>query len=89
MIRCENAKDVSLAISGKYKADFKVLTELKERPYVMHRTIGNRNVYALYNFPAGSKCLFNSSGEAQLWNPWTGEIASLSEYAVQKKKGLK
>ncbi len=87
MIRCENAKDVSLAISGKYKADFKVLTELKERPYVMHRTIGNRNVYALYNFPAGSKCLFNSSGEAQLWNPWTGEIASLSEYAVQKEEG--
>jgi len=78
---------VPLAISGKYAAGFKILTDLKERPYVMHRIIGKRNVYALYNFPAGSRCFFKAKGAVQLWNPWNGEIASLSKFALQTNEG--
>jgi len=86
-VQCDDAKDVSMAISGKYIPNFKILSELKERTYVMHRDIGKRDVYALYNFPEGSKCFFKAKGNVQLWNPWNGETASLSKYAVQTKEG--
>jgi len=87
IVQCEDAKDVSMAISGKYIPNFKILSELKERPYVMHRVIGKRDVYALYNFPEGSKCFFKAKGNVQLWNPWNGETASLSKFAVQTSEG--
>jgi|WetSurMetagenome_2_1015567.scaffolds.fasta_scaffold01872_6 hypothetical protein len=87
IIQCEKAKDVPSAISGKYAADFKVLTDLKERPYVMHRIIGKRDVYALYNFPAGTRCFFKAKGSVQLWDPWNGDIASLSGFATPTSEG--
>lgn len=87
LFQCEGAKDVSLAISGKYIPNFKILTDLKVRPYIMHRVIGKRDVYALYNFPEGTKCFFKSKGSVQLWNPWNGETASLSKFAVQTNEG--
>jgi hypothetical protein len=87
LVQCSKAVDVSQSISGKYDASFKMLTELKVRPYVMHRVIGNRNIWVLYNFPSGSKCFFKAKGSAQLWNPWTGKIASLSEFSNQTKEG--
>ncbi|SFT06605.1 glycosyl hydrolase [Paenibacillus sp. BC26] len=43
-----------------------------EFPYVMHRRIGNRDVYALYGIPEGGECFFRCQGHAQLWNPWDG-----------------
>ena len=87
MVQCEDPKDVSMAISGKYIPNFKILSELKERPYVMHRVIGKRDVYALYNFPEGSKCFFKAKGNVQLWNPWNGETASLSKFAALTNEG--
>ena len=86
-IQCENSKAVPSAISEKYEANFRILTELKERPYVMHRIIGKKNIYALYNFPAGSRCFFKAGGDAQLWNPWNGEISSLLEFARPTDEG--
>lgn len=53
----------------------------------MHRVIGKRDVYALYNFPEGTKCFFKAKGSVQLWNPWNGETASLSKFAVQTNEG--
>jgi hypothetical protein len=53
----------------------------------MHRIIGKRDVYALYNFQEGSRCFFRSKGTVQLWNPWNGNISSLSDYAVQTGEG--
>ena len=87
VIQCEDVKDVSSLISGKYSPGFKILTELKERPYVIHRIIGRRDVYALYNFPKGSKCFFKAKGQVQLWNPWNGEIASLLGFAAHTGEG--
>ena len=87
LIQCESSKNVVSSITGKYKPNFRMLTEQKERPYVMHRVIGKRDVYALYNFKEGSKCLFNAKGAVQLWNPWNGEIASLSKFANQTSEG--
>ena len=87
VIQCENATVVPMAISGKYSPNFSVLSGLKERPYVMRRVIGKRDVYALYNFEAGTKCFFKAKGAVQLWNPWTGEVASISKFAVETSEG--
>jgi hypothetical protein len=87
MILCPDAKSVPAELSGKYEAGFKILTEQKDRPYVMNRIIGKRTVYALYNFRAGSRCFFRAKGSVQLWNPWTGETSSLSEFATQTSEG--
>jgi len=87
MIQCDDIKKVASAISGKYAPDFKILSRLESRPYVMHRIIGKRDVYALYNFPAGSRCFFRAKGSAQLWNPWNGEVSSLSGFAKQAGEG--
>jgi hypothetical protein len=87
LVQCGDPRSVSSAISEKYSPDFKMLTPQKERPYVMHRVIGKRDVYALYNFQAGSKCFFKAKGAVQLWNPWNGEVASISGFAHQTNDG--
>ena len=86
-IQCKNAKEVLEKLPGSYSPNFKVLSDLEERPYVMHRSIGKRNIYALYNFPKNTKCFFNSKGSAQLWNPWNGEILSLDHLAKETNEG--
>ena len=86
-VQCGNPKTIASVISGKYAPTFKILSEVKERPYVMHRIIGNRDIYALYKVPQGSKCFFKSKGAVQLWNPWNGETASISEFAVRTGDG--
>jgi len=87
VIQCEDARAVPMAISGKYSPDFKILTAPKDRPYMMHRVIGKRDVYALYNFEEGTKCFFKTKGTPQLWNPWNGETASISKFAVATDQG--
>ena len=87
MIHCSDANEVLSAIEGKYDAGFKILTGIDDRPYVMHRIIGKRDVYALYNLPEGTSCFFRSKGSAELWDPWEGTVSSLSDYAVQTNEG--
>ena len=87
MIQCNNPQDVATAISGKYEPNFKILSEIKERPYVMHRIIGKRDIFAVYKVPEGSKCFFKAKGAVQLWNPWNGETSSISKFAVQTTHG--
>jgi len=87
MIQCGDAKEVTSAIEGRYDAGFRIITPVIERPYVMHRIIGRRDVYALYNFQEGSRCFFRSKGAVQLWNPWNGNTSSLSQFAVQTSNG--
>ena len=89
LIQCESSKSVISSISDKYVPNFKLLTDQKDRPYVMHRVIGKRDIYALYNFQEGSKCFFKAKGAVQLWNPWNGETSSLSKYAIQTSEGTK
>lgn len=44
---------------------------------MMHRVIGQKNVYAVYGVPKGSTCLFRSHGRIELWDPWTGATRPL------------
>lgn len=87
LIRCESPDEVPSAISGRYDAGFRIISGISERPYITHRIIGKRDVFILYNLPGGSKCCFNVQGPSQLWNPWTGEVLSLSEFAVRTGNG--
>jgi len=87
VIQCEDSKSVPEAISGKYSPNFKILSEISSRAYVMHRSIGKRDIYALYNFAAGSKCFFKVKGTVQLWNPWNGQTTSLAKFAKQTADG--
>ncbi len=87
VIQCKNADEVPAALAKLKNRDFKVLTEITDRPYVMHRKAGNRDIYALYNFSKDSKCFFKAKGAVQLWNPWNGKIVSLSQFAEEKEDG--
>ena len=87
LILCKDAKEVVPAMTGKYTPDFKILSEISSQPYVTHRIIGDRDIYALYNLPAGTKCFFKAKGNVELWNPWNTEISSLSKMATQTKEG--
>ena len=87
LIQCKDETEVVPAISGKYSPGFKILSEISSQPYVMHRIVGNRDIYALYNLPAGTKCFFKAKGNVELWNPWTTEISSLSKLAIPTKDG--
>ena len=87
LIQCEDVSAVCRSVLDKYSPNFKVLTKLSERPYVMHRVIGKRDVYALYNFEEGTRCFFKAKGAVQLWNPWNGETVSISKFAVRTEEG--
>lgn len=47
----------------------------------MHHVIADRDIYALYNYPKGTKCFLRAKGTAEQWNPWTGEVTSLANFA--------
>ena len=47
-------------------------------PSVMHRKIGPRDVYAVYNGKKDMECSFRATGQVELWNPWTGRSTPLA-----------
>jgi hypothetical protein len=40
--------------------------------YILHRRIGPRDVYTVYNAPKGQEVFFRAVGKVELWDPWTG-----------------
>lgn len=87
VIKCKDYNKVLSALSGLYTPNFKILSKVKERPYVMHRIEGKRNIYALYNIPKGTKCFLKAKGNVQLWNPWNGKITSITKFTKQTIEG--
>jgi hypothetical protein len=87
LIQCEKAIEVSTLLKGKYQAGFYLIDEAVKSPYIMHRIIGRRDVFALYNIPAGTRCFFRAKGNVQLWNPWNGVIGSLTSYSKETADG--
>jgi hypothetical protein len=51
----------------------------------MHRKIGSRDVYMVMGAPKNSWCTFNSTGNPELWDPWTGETRQLIEIEERTK----
>jgi hypothetical protein len=82
VVQCNKVSEINERIRNKYTPGFSILSPVTERPYVMHRIIGSRDVYFLYNIPEKTKCRFNTTGAAQLWDPWTGKEYRISDYTA-------
>ena len=87
VIKINDPEVTASSISGRYNPDFRILSEVNTPPYIMHRVIGKKDIYALYNFPRGSKCLFSAQGNVQLWDPWTGTTSDLSSFCRETDDG--
>ena len=59
------------------KRDFEITEGEINQPNIMHRKIGKRNLYAVYNVDKNSKCYFRAHGAAELWDPWTGNVTPI------------
>ena len=60
---------------------------------VLHRKVGPRDLYAIYNAPQDAEATFRATGKVELWDPWTGttrplEILSQSGGATKLKLPL-
>ena len=84
----KNNDSLSHLVRRLFSPDFAVVTSpsgpQKVLPRVMHRRIGNNDIYAVYNLVAGTDCFFRSRGKVELWNPSTGERKPL--YMVRHSK---
>ncbi|WP_368341120.1 glycosyl hydrolase, partial [Parabacteroides goldsteinii] len=60
--------------------DFRILSQQpqKDMPYIMHRKLGNKDLYAVYNIPSGTECFFHATGGIELWDPWTGKTKEIT-----------
>ena len=60
--------------------DFRILSQQpqKDMPYIMHRKLGNKDLYAVYNVPSGTECFFRATGGIELWDPWTGKTKEIT-----------
>jgi len=85
--KCNIGAEVPGAIQDLYHPHFKVLTPVSKPSYNMHRRIGKRDIFALYNFPRGTKCFFKAKGSVELWNPWNGKVTSLDAFAKPAADG--
>ena len=77
-------QEVLELIRGQGPRDFEVLNLAPDakHPWVLHRTMGHREVYAVYGAAAASRCFFRSQGSLELWNPWNGETRALQPLAL-------
>ncbi len=71
-------------IANLIKTDFKVVSA-ETVPGIMHRKIGNRDLYFVYGLPKNSECVFRASGKVELWNPWDGTTIPLAVSTISEE----
>lgn len=76
-----NPLDAKNIIASLIETDFKVLSG-NQASSIMHRKVGNRDLYFVYGIPKGTACFFRSSGKVELWNPWNGTTSALKVSSV-------
>lgn len=79
VIEITDTSDLSGIIARNITRDFDIISkhDSNDIPYIMHRRIDNRHLYAVYNVDKGTVCRFRATGGAELWNPYTGEKTPL------------
>lgn len=80
-VKCKSGTEVPGAIQNLYYPHFKVISPVTQPTYNMHRRIGKRDIFALYNYPGGTRCFFKAKGSIELWNPWNGQVTSLTAFS--------
>lgn len=78
-VSCREQAGAAEDADGAYMADG---ADKNDYPYVQHRRIGKRDIYAVYRAPRGAVCFFRSRGAVSLWNPWDGTSAPLAAERV-------
>jgi len=75
----KKVQDVHAFIANSLPVDFKVMSASADGalPRVMHRVIGRRDLYAVYNLEKGTECFFRSKGRIELWDPFSGNMRRL------------
>ena len=71
-----NPLDVKNTIANLIQNDFRVLSG-NQASSIMHRKVGNRDLYFVYGIPKGTPCFFRALGKVELWNPWDGSTSTL------------
>ena len=79
-----NSQQVVDAIRRSTVPDFELLSEPDpQRPaQVLHRRVGERDIYMVLGAPKNSLCFFRAKGCLELWNPWTGDVRPLHRFSV-------
>ncbi len=82
--RIADTGKITETVGSAIPRDFTVLEGLVdgEYPCVMHRSIGGRELYAVYNVGKGALCRFRATGAPRLLDPYTGESRSLEVVSV-------
>ena len=70
-------------IGNLIQPDFKVLSG-NAVSGILHRRIGNRDLYFVYGLPKGTQCSFRATGKIELWNPWNGTTKPVKGTSVTK-----
>ena len=79
----QNPLNTKNIITGIIQPDFKVLTG-NHPSNILHRKLGERDLYFVYGVPKGAECFFRALGKVELWNPWNGTTSSLKVSSVSK-----
>jgi hypothetical protein len=67
--------EIEAALGAGFPRDFR--RAAGSGGYVMHRKLGPRDLYAIYDMPRGESCVFRARGQVELWDPWTGAVKPL------------
>ena len=73
-IQVVDVETVPQIIHSKITPDF--YTE-KEEGLVLHRQVGNQDVYMVMNVSEGDKMFFRSKGKVECWDAWNGKITDV------------
>jgi hypothetical protein len=76
-----NPLEVKHVIASLIQPDFKVLSG-NQASNILHRKVGERDLYFVYGLPKGTECFFRCTGKVELWNPWTGEVMPLKVSSI-------
>ena len=73
----KDPQQVNALIDSLINIDFKVLSG-RLPANVLHRKVGNRDLYFVHGLPKGTSCFFRTKGKVELWDPYTGTVKPLT-----------
>lgn len=86
-IHLEKPDSIANEVRHLLTLDFKVVSPVTQ-PYILHRKVGQRDIYYVYGVPKDSVCFFRCTGSVELWNPWTGTAKALPVISFNNKGTL-
>ena len=77
-------KEILHILDSHLTRDFRITSreDKQDEPYIMHRKIAGKELYAVYNVPKDTECFFRATGGIELWDPWTGTFREISASSI-------